>query len=275
MILSLSLTKGCESELTPPDESSHRSNRNYSETATTTPARFLAAPGVFMRMTPNRYTSSLQSRSSRQALIAASNSGSPKAQAASGHLVKTSLVHNIGAGVRRVSSCCRCKRIRHFILVCKKGWPELHHFHSLRGLHSSTGSISQTLGSMSTVSTRNFPPSARSSKTIAPCSTTGGALTTRRRRTGAVPKLTNVWALSAEGISGISTTCSVIWTLGTCTTWSTGTGATYSITGSGAACRSGAGVKFSAQVGWTSSTSPSVVATTISAQKASHETEVR
>ena len=40
MIFYLSLTKGCESELALPDESSHRSNRNYSKTATT-PARFL------------------------------------------------------------------------------------------------------------------------------------------------------------------------------------------------------------------------------------------
>ena len=44
--ISLSLTKGCESELTPPDESSHRSNRNCSKTATT-PARYLGRRSGF------------------------------------------------------------------------------------------------------------------------------------------------------------------------------------------------------------------------------------
>ena len=49
------MTKGCESELTPPDESSHRSNRTYSKTATTQ-ARFLGRrPGFSCGShTPNR-----------------------------------------------------------------------------------------------------------------------------------------------------------------------------------------------------------------------------
>ena len=46
--------RDARSELTPPDELPHRSNRNFSKTATTSARLLGPASGVFMRMTPNR-----------------------------------------------------------------------------------------------------------------------------------------------------------------------------------------------------------------------------